>query len=579
MARNLAAAPSPAALAADLQRAEQELAEVKAALRERRPYLGLTGGLLRQYAVEAAKKENLLRLALSRRTEPDEVQPGAAFRYASQPPPERPVLPAYPARKRASTHDVITETPELSKGRESPERLADSATQTLAPGIAPVIPETPQSLRTASKSSAVNDLTDLALVLELMQSKTEDDRLQRACLMAVARLAKDAHALRPLCLGVVCAVAQSAALRRQNLTLQRLAVAALSSVAYVQDVAMLVLPFALPVVVEAALAFPEDSKLQTLACEAFARLAQGGSDRVVAAMVKYLEQPDVEVSVLCDALQRLFENDICHPHQLLDELIKLSDGEPTNLELQMRVSVAVNRLPGAIYGPAARGRGSALRKEWTDLLVRFLGAEEEEAKLDGNFHSKVQRLFHKEVALHFEYEASERCLHYLQKRSRQPAMVFQEVMRSLAENLEDYRSRLEVRELAWDAQRQALAPLDPLLRLRLQNEVLTEMELRLPQALRTAASAAADWPAGEAALHSRTESLLQDCRKLLESKTEVTQAHNEKADELRRESIVFEAVRYLEMQGAVPTQVRTALHMLKVVELFAPARASADFGN
>ena len=29
----------------------------------------------------------------------------------------------------------------------------------------------------------------------------------------------------------------------------------------------------------------------------------------------------------------------------------------------------------------------------------------------------------------------------------------------------------EVRELAWDAQRQALAPLDPLLRLRLQNEV------------------------------------------------------------------------------------------------------------
>ena len=52
---------------------------------------------------------------------------------------------------------------------------------------------------------------------------------------------------------------------------------------------------------------------------------------------------------------------------------------------------------------------------------RFLGAEDEEAKLDGTFHSKawrsgevaklrnalgreVQELFHQEVALHFEYE-------------------------------------------------------------------------------------------------------------------------------------------------------------------------------
>lgn len=44
-----------------LARAEQELEDVKKALREGKPYLGLTGSLLREYAVEAAKKENLLR--------------------------------------------------------------------------------------------------------------------------------------------------------------------------------------------------------------------------------------------------------------------------------------------------------------------------------------------------------------------------------------------------------------------------------------------------------------------------------------------------------------------------------------
>ena len=48
---------------------------------------------------------------------------------------------------------------------------------------------------------------------------------------------------------------------------QRMAVSALSSMAYAHDVAQLVSPLALPVVIEAALAFPQDAKLQANACE------------------------------------------------------------------------------------------------------------------------------------------------------------------------------------------------------------------------------------------------------------------------------------------------------------------------
>jgi len=60
------------------------------------------------------------------------------------------------------------------------------------------------------------DATDLAVVLEVMSCKLDDERLQRACLQAVGRLAKDVSKLRPLCLGVVSAIATSAASMRHS---------------------------------------------------------------------------------------------------------------------------------------------------------------------------------------------------------------------------------------------------------------------------------------------------------------------------------------------------------------------------
>ncbi|CAE7897602.1 hypothetical protein AK812_SmicGene35856 [Symbiodinium microadriaticum] len=431
-----------------------------------------------------------------------------------------------------------------------------------------------QTARTRLKFNRFNRLES---VLEVMTSKLDDERLQRACLQAVGRLAKDVSKLRPLCLGVVSAIAASSASMRHSLNVQRMAIGALSSVAYSQDVATLIAPLGLPVVLEAALSHPSDSKLQGLMCEAFARLAQGGGEAaMVKCIVASLETPDVALSMLCDALQRLCENAICQPRQVVDELLHLCDSDPSNLELQRQVSLCLHRLlaAGVVSEACVRGRGTLLNSQWAHLLERFLGAEDEEAKLDGTFHSKVQELFHQEVALHFEYEAAERCLHYLRRRT-QPSLVFLEVIRCLAENLEDYQSRSEARELAWDAGRQMLVPLDPHLRLRLQNEVLEAMQLRLPQALCSAALAAADWPKSEESLVKKTAHLLNECSKLLERKTQVTQDHHERAAELRREVMLFEAVEYLELNAAeaTPTQVSSALHMLEVATAVAPADA------
>ncbi|CAE7452644.1 unnamed protein product [Symbiodinium natans] len=435
----------------------------------------------------------------------------------------------------------------------------------------------PSGLSSSVSPVNTDELSDLAVVLQVMHSTPDDERMQRACLQAVNRLAKDVCKLRPLCLGAVSAIAISAASMRHSLNVQRMAIAALSSVAYVQDVATLIAPLALPVVLEAALSHPRDSKLQGLMCEAFARLAQGGREgAMVKCIVASLMIPDVALPMLCDALQRLCENSICQPWQVVDELLHLCDSDPSDLELQRQVSLCMHRLlaAGVITQACVRGRGTLLNAQWAHLLERFLGAEDEEAKLDGTFHSKVQELFHQEVALHFEYEAAERCLHYLRRRT-QPSQVFLEVIRCLTENLEDYQSRSEARELAWDASRQMLVPLDPHLRLRLQNEVLEAMQLRLPQALCTAAVAAADWPKSEESLVKTTAHLLNECGKLLERKTQATQDHHERAAELRREVMLFEAVEYLELNAAeaTPTQVSSALHMLEVATAVAPADA------
>lgn len=335
-------------LATDLAQAEIELEEVKAALRDGHPYLGLTGSLLKEYAVEAAKKENLLRKSL-------QEQPSDSHNNRQ-------------TRCESTDTDVAQSlTRTTSATQTSPTDLVDW-------NQLPPVPQ--RSSSKVSDSGVVNgEIENLAMVLEVMQSKPSDERLQRACLMAIGRLSKDVASLRPLCLGVISAIAQSAARGRTDLMLQRMAVSALSSVVYAHDIAALVASLALPVVIEAALAFPEDGKLQSNACEAFARLAQGGSNRVVCSMVRYLSVPGVVFQVLCDALQRLCENGICQSHHVLDELIKLSDADPNNLELQRRVSLSLNRLSSKVISTVAVKQRTSLTAQWAHLLERFRSEE------------------------------------------------------------------------------------------------------------------------------------------------------------------------------------------------------------
>merc|ERR1719221_1958022 len=116
--------------------------------------------------------------------------------------------------------------------------------------------------------------------------------------------------------------------------------------------------------------------------------------------------------------------------------------------------------------------------QWSQIIARFLGAESEEAKLNNGFHAEIQVLFHEEVVRHFEYEASERCLHLLGEGLSGPECM-QEVLRCLVENLEDHCSRLDARQLAWDASVGRLVPLDAALRRRLTGEALAGMECSL----------------------------------------------------------------------------------------------------
>merc|ERR1712124_138767 len=99
------------------------------------------------------------------------------------------------------------------------------------------------------------------------------------------------------------------------------------------------------------------------------------------------------------------------------------------------------------------------------------------------------------------------------------------------------------------------------LRQRLTDEAMAVMELRLPSALQ---AACADRQ-GQAKLAERTERLRKDCGALLDCKTEATQVHHERASELRREVMLFEAVEYLELHAkdVTATQVGSVLHMLE----------------
>jgi len=274
-------------------------------------------------------------------------------------------------------------------------------------------------------------------------------------------------------------------------------------------------------------------------------------------------------------LARLRESGICRAEQILDVLLPLTESQPANLELQQRAATALQWLvqARAITEPLARRRAAALLgAQWVQILARFAGADGEEARQTTRFHAYVQAIFHEEVVKHFEYEAAERCLQ-LTQRQVPGTICLREVVRCLVENLEDYQGRLEARELAWDSSQRCLVPLDEKLRSNLCLQALSNMEPVLMDALKAASTAEA---AGcEDLLSRRTRQFRTDCAALLDRKTETTQAHQERTMELRREVMLFEAVEYLELHPLVTstTQVRTALHMLEMVEAIAPLDA------
>lgn len=646
-----------AAVARDLWDVEEELAEVKGALRCEGSFLGMTGSLLQEYAVELAKKENLLRLALSQAATVGSRGPAystsrrpagargsgplnfdAAARAASAPaawatlwemprrrsewapathrePPvvedevpaqeatavtKEPLTTAAPSTALPPplpTTPVVVQEP--SAGNAEPARWAEAPS---GAGSAPALyPEHGVTVASGNREQAEAearagagsgvtaaavakeqlDSSSLAEVLQLLEAHPSSERVQRAGLHALGRLARDRGQLQPLCLAAVGAVARVADTFRGSCAMQRLAVSTLGNIAYVPAVAKLIVHEALPTIFAAMVAHGRDAKLHGLACEALARLAQAGTAAILKAGVQTMltHEDRSLVSVCCGALLRLGESGIGGAADILDVLLPLSESQPANLELQHRASLALQLMvrDGAVDGSTARRRAAPLLSaQWAHLLARFLGAEAEEAKLDGAFHAEVQVLFHEEVLRHFEYEASERCSHLL-AHGASGTHCLREVLRCLVENLEDYCSRLDARELAWDAAAGRLVRLDGPLRRRLAAEALAAMEAGLLATLRAVAAAATAGTPGRGQLAERTARLRAECAALLDRKTEATQAHQELATELRREVMLFEAVEYLELQEARgeagATQVRSALHMLDLAAPVAPADA------
>jgi len=227
---------------------------------------------------------------------------------------------------------------------------------------------------------------------------------------------------------------------------------------------------------------------------------------------------------------------------------------------------------GAIDEISARKRAhSLLGVQWTDLLSRFTCADQDEAKQAARFHADVQTVFHEEVVKHFEYEAVERSYDLFQRNVHGKDRLL-EVVRCLVENLEDYQGRLKARELAWDPIDEQLTPLDETLRQELSAQALCNMEVGFIEALKVASCS--EGPQGEELLAQRTSCLRNECATLLDRKTEATQMHHERSFELRREVMLFEAVEYLELHADVSsTQIRSAQHMLEVVEPMAPLEA------
>lgn len=609
--------------ARDLESVTMELREVREALRQGISFLGMSGTLLQEYFIELARKDNLLRQALARAA-PDVALMTKARSASRTCGPRQPAVAeansVASGRRGGSvcatspaTAAGVHGTEEGRKHRNSPSPSAQDVGAPVKPhvdtvsnansnfarsapgfasreGLSCPVSASCSSVRAAAVLHCADvstlqrpalspesqleevDCTNLVAVLQFLELHQKEAAAQRVGVHAIGRLARDQAQLRPLCIAAAAAVARTVRHFPEHLGLQRLAVAALGSLAYIREVSALIAQEALPALFTSMVGHPRDDKLQALACEALARLAQAGSSAVAKAIIQaMLGHEDANaVCVCCWALLRLNESEICRPSQIMDVLVPLTESQPGKFELQRRASDALRWLVKARVIEEVVAKKLApnlLSVQWAHLLARFDNASQEEAKTSNEFHASVQAMFHEEVVKHFEYEASERCLH-LCRRGVSGADCLLEVVKCLVENLEDYHVRLEARELVWDSALGKLVPLDDQLRRHLCEEASRQMEYGFIEALQAAAAGASAH--AEQQLLSRRRSLLRsECAALLDRKTEATQQHQERTMELRREVMLFEAVEYLEMvsSGVSATQVRTALHMLETVEV------------
>lgn len=599
----------PMALSEDLVSVTAELAEVKQVLRDGSAYLGMSGTLLQEYFIELSKKDNLLRLGLSRVStvvtsksirECDAVAEGQPLRRSKR--RSKTLSPSYgkslgagllgDAAPQTSPNDYLSveaQPPQVAlqpvdqHSPASPSKLATNVAEAKVALVELLSAASPSMSSpggkdedAASTSDVELDSSNLAGVLEVLDSFPHDARIQRLGMKAIGRLARDKAQLRPLCLATIWAVRRCINNFQSNVGLSRLSVTALGNLAYMPEVATLIAHEALPALFSAMVTHAEDEKLQGLVCEALARLMQVGELVVVKEFLEaMLSHADVNVvDVCCKALSRLHDGGICRSNQILDVLLPLSESRPAELRLQQRAASAAQRLvhAGTISEVESRSRApSLLNAQWAQLLARFVGADGEEAESTTRFHADVQTVFHEEVVKHFEYEAAERSLHLHQRRAPGTQRLL-EVVRCLVENLEDYHGRLEARELAWDPSQKRLIPLDKGVREELCAKALVSMEVGLIESLQAVATA--ESAQSEGLLAIRTGRLRSDCAALLQRKTQATQVHQECTR--LREVMLFEAVEHLELRASVDvskTQIRSALHMVEMVESITPPEA------
>jgi len=594
-------------LEAELGEVVVEIGEVREALQANHKFLGMSGQLLQEYFVELAKKQNLLRLTISRLQHwPIQHTRGMKFRRASKAngsgsmqlsgltDPQRllesspsgissPLLPRSASSisrplRLASKESVGS----LEVGRlrsVSFEQVSSPASVRFGGDFGSALEEPSPALPTKpGKAEAFLqevDCSNLAAVLQFMQACSDDARAQRLAVHAIGRLARDEAQLQPLCLAAAAAIVTAATSFREDLQLQRLAVASLSSVAYSRQVAALVLSCALPAILSTMILHAEDHRLQGLALEGLARLAQAGRTAVINGIVQAVlhnlgDQDEAKVrKVCCESLLRLRESEICDQEEVLAVLLPMAESQPANLHLQRRACELLQQLLAmrAIdEGCAVRMARPLMSTQWAHLLARFVSAGTDELVETSSFHARVQRLFHEEVGKHFEYEAAERTLHLLRRKAPGVERI-REVLRCLVENLEDYQHRVRTRKIAWDDERRCLAPLDAELYWHLSNEAVEHLEGGLYGAL-ASASTAEEGPSVEAALSRRAAVFRNDCAALLAVKTEMTQNHQERMESLRREVMLYEAVEYLELnvQLVSQTQIRTTLHLLDLMD-------------